>query len=122
MDASLSSNSSTSSIIFIMVSFITLATAALAFIPGVLAVPSGIESLISHETVGKQLETRQGGTYSFWSEGAGSFRCNNQGGGKYSCNWSGQPGGGFVAGTGFKPGGSRYVNYSSTGNMHEDGC
>lgn len=97
-----------------MLSFIALATTALAFIPGVLTAPSGIESLINHETVGKQLETRQGGTYSFWSEGAGNFQCNNQGGGKYSCNWSGQPGGGFVAGTGFKPGGSRYADSEKT--------
>lgn len=100
--------------IFIMVSFITLATTALAFIPIAITAPNGIESRISHETVGKQLESRQGGTYSFWSEGSGDFRCNNQGGGKYSCNWSGQAGGGFIAGTGFKPGGSRYVVASLT--------
>jgi endo-1,4-beta-xylanase len=90
-----------------MVSFTTLATAVLAVIPNAVAAPSGISSLISHETVGKQLEARQGGYYSFWSEGGGSFRCNQQGGGKYTCNWSGQKGGGFVAGTGFNPGGSR---------------
>jgi endo-1,4-beta-xylanase len=89
-----------------MVSFTVLAAALLA-IPSALTAPSGITSLINHETVGKQLQTRQGGYYSFWTEGAGSFRCNQQGGGKYTCNWSGQRGGGFVAGTGFNPGGSR---------------
>ena len=90
-----------------MVSFTIVAAAVLVSLHNALAVPSGITSLINHETVGKQLEARQGGYYSFWSEGGGSFRCNQQGGGKYTCNWSGQPGGGFVAGTGFKPGGSR---------------
>jgi endo-1,4-beta-xylanase len=90
-----------------MVSFTILAAALLVSFHNVLAAPSGIASLINHETVGKQLEARQGGYYSFWSEGGGSFRCNQQGSGKYTCNWSGQPGGGFVAGTGFKPGGSR---------------
>jgi endo-1,4-beta-xylanase len=92
-----------------MVYFTTLVTAVFCLTPSVLTAPSGITSLINHETVGKQLQARQGGYYSFWTEGSGSFRCNQQGGGKYSCNWSGQPGGGFVAGTGFKPGGSRFV-------------
>ena len=46
--------------------------------------------------MGKQIEGRFGGYCSFWS---GSFRCSQQG------NCSGQAGGGFVAGTGFKPGG-----------------
>lgn len=90
-----------------MVSFTLLAAVLAAAVPGALAAPSGLTSLINHETVGKQLEARQGGYYSFWSEGGGSFRCSQQGGGKYTCTWSGQKGGGFVAGTGFKPGGAR---------------
>jgi endo-1,4-beta-xylanase len=93
-----------------MVAFTLLAATVLGALPIALAAPSGIGSLINHETVGpnNQLESRQGGTtYSFWSEGSGSFNCNQQGGNKYSCNWNGQKGGGFVAGTGFKPGGSR---------------
>jgi endo-1,4-beta-xylanase len=90
-----------------MVSFTIVAAVVLVSLHNALAAPSGITSLINHETVGKHLEARQGGYYSFWSEGGGSFRCNQQGGGKYTCNWSGQSGGGFVAGTGFKPGGSR---------------
>ncbi|KAL1796572.1 hypothetical protein ACET3X_005112 [Alternaria dauci] len=97
-----------------MVSFIILTTAVLISLHNAFAAPEGITSLINHETVGKQLEARQGGYYSFWSEGGGSFRCSQQGGGKYTCNWSGQPGGGFVAGTGFKPGGSRTVKYTGT--------
>ncbi|KAI4620477.1 uncharacterized protein J4E87_007165 [Alternaria ethzedia] len=97
-----------------MVSFAVFAAAVLGSLPLALTAPSGIASLINHDTIGKQLEARQGGYYSFWSEGSGSFRCNQQGGGKYTCNWSGQPGGGFVAGTGFKPGGSRTVKYSGT--------
>jgi endo-1,4-beta-xylanase len=90
-----------------MISFTILTTALLVSLPTTFAAPRGVTSLINHETVGKQLEARQGGYYSFWSEGGGSFRCSQQGGGKYTCNWSGQAGGGFVAGTGFKPGGSR---------------
>lgn len=95
-----------------MVYFAILAAALLAVFPSALAAPSGLTTRINHETVGKQLQARQGGYYSFWSEGGGSFNCNQQGGGKYSCNWSGQKGGGFVAGTGFNPGGSRYASQS----------
>ncbi|KAH7355503.1 concanavalin A-like lectin/glucanase domain-containing protein [Pyrenochaeta sp. MPI-SDFR-AT-0127] len=97
-----------------MVLLSSLATVLLAVFPVALSLPSDLTSLISHDTVGKQLEARQGGYYSFWSEGSGSFQCSQQGGGKYSCKWSGQSGGGFVAGTGFKPGGSRVVKYSGT--------
>ena len=90
-----------------MVFFSILAAAVVLATANVVAAPSGLATRINHETVGKQLQARQGGYYSFWSEGGGSFNCNQQGGGKYSCTWSGQKGGGFVAGTGFKPGGSR---------------
>lgn len=90
-----------------MVLISILATTLLAILPGALALPNGLTTLINHETVGKQLEARQGNFYSFWSEGGGTFQCSQQGGGKYSCKWSGQSGGGFVAGTGFRTGGSR---------------
>jgi len=92
-----------------MVNLVSLAAVVLTAVPNAIAAPSGLTSLINHETVAPptHLESRQGGYYSFWSEGGGSFRCSQQGGGKYTCNWSGQKGGGFVAGTGFKPGGSR---------------
>jgi endo-1,4-beta-xylanase len=92
-----------------MVAFFTFAAAFLAGLPCALAAPSGLTTFINHETVAppSHLESSQGGYYSFWSEGGGSFQCSQQGSGKYTCNWSGQKGGGFVAGTGFKPGGSR---------------
>ncbi|CBX97200.1 hypothetical protein LEMA_P103310.1 [Plenodomus lingam JN3] len=98
----------------IMLSFLQLVVTVLATVASAGIAPRNIATHINHETVGKALRVRQGGYYSFWSEGAGSFQCNQQGGGKYTCKWSGQPGGGFVAGTGFKPGGSRTVKYSGT--------
>ena len=48
--------------------------------------------------------------YSYWSEGGGSFRCNNGPGGSYTANWSGN--GGFVCGKGWSPGGPRLVTLS----------
>lgn len=48
--------------------------------------------------------------YSYWSEGGGSFRCNNGPGGSYTADWSGN--GGFVCGKGWSPGGPRLVALS----------
>ncbi|KAH9901708.1 glycoside hydrolase family 11 protein [Xylariomycetidae sp. FL2044] len=79
----------------------------LCLLAGALGAPT---DLIRYDN---SLEPRQGNYYySFWSEGGGNFRCNNSAGGSYSCTWSGN--GGFVAGKGWSPGGSRTVTYSGT--------
>ena len=79
-----------------MVSFTAIFTAALAIIPSAIAAPTESNSVQS-------LEKRQG-AWQWWTEGRGQFSCQNQGGGKYSCSWNGQPGGGMVAGTGWGAG------------------
>jgi len=74
---------------------------AVALLPGAFA--AAFENLLQLKP-----NSAQAGTfYSFWSEGGGSFRCQNGGGGKYSVTWSGK--GGFVCGKGYSPGGSRSV-------------
>jgi endo-1,4-beta-xylanase len=77
-----------------MVSFTAIFTTALALVPGAISAPSG----------DKSLSTRQWGHWQWWTEGQGQFSCQQQGGGKYSCTWNGQPGGGMVAGTGWDAG------------------
>ena len=91
-----------------MVSFTNIATAALALVPGAIAAPSA-------DT--KALSTRQwgGSPWQWWTEGQGQFSCQQQGGGKYSCNWSGKQGGGMVAGTGWGAG-RKTVRYQGTYN------
>jgi endo-1,4-beta-xylanase len=59
-----------------MVSFTILTIALLVSLPTAFAAPRGVTSLINHETVGKQLEARQGGYYSFWSEAGHSVAAN----------------------------------------------
>jgi endo-1,4-beta-xylanase len=80
-----------------MVSFTAIITAALAVIPSAFAAPNGLAS-------SKSLDTRQNSPWQWWTEGSGQFSCQQQGGGKYSCSWNGQPGGGMVAGTGWGAG------------------
>ncbi|KAF2737229.1 glycoside hydrolase family 11 protein [Polyplosphaeria fusca] len=84
---------------------------AAAVLPGALSAPA---------TTVTDLVERQGSstnTFQNWKEGSGNFQCNNQGNGKYSTRWSGQ--GGFVCGSGWKPGGARSFSfdcqYSPTG-------
>ena len=75
-----------------MVSFKALVATALAILPAAIAAPA------------EALETRQNSPWQWWTEGQGQFGCQQQGGGKYSCTWSGQQGGGMVAGTGWGAG------------------
>jgi endo-1,4-beta-xylanase len=83
-----------------MVSFTAIITTALALIPSALAAPSGLDSSL----VTKSLDVRQNAPWQWWTEGQGQFSCQQQGGGKYSCNWNGKSGGGMVAGTGWRAG------------------
>jgi len=81
-----------------MVSFTALVATALALVPAAIASP--LEFYEAH----KSLDTRQGSPWQWWTEGRGQFSCSQQGGGKYTCSWSGQAGGGMVAGTGWGAG------------------
>ena len=78
-----------------MVSFTALLATALAVIPSAIAAP------VDSDTA---LVARQGTPWQWWTEGRGQFSCQQQGGGKYSCSWNGQQGGGMVAGTGWRAG------------------
>jgi endo-1,4-beta-xylanase len=82
-----------------MVSFKALLTTALAILPSVIAAPAESTALVA----------RQGSAWQWWTEGQGQFSCQQQGGGKYSCNWNGKSGGGMVAGTGWGAG-RKYVS------------
>ncbi|OAL04642.1 endo-1,4-beta-xylanase B [Phaeosphaeriaceae sp. SRC1lsM3a] len=93
-----------------MVSFTAIVTSALALLPGAIAAPSGLG-----EAGVTSLSTRQNSPWQWWTEGSGQFSCQQQGGGKYSCSWSGQQGGGMVAGTGWGAG-RKTVKYSGTYN------
>lgn len=86
-----------------MVSFTAILATALALISSALAAPSGLGEVDS-SLVTKSLNTRQNAPWQWWTEGQGQFSCQQQGGGKYSCNWSGKSGGGMVAGTGWRAG------------------
>lgn len=79
-----------------MVSFTSILLSALALAPSTFAAPSG--------DITKSLSARQNAPWQWWTEGSGQFSCQQQGGGKYSCSWNGQKGGGMVAGTGWRAG------------------
>jgi len=82
-----------------MVSFTAIVTTALALIPSAISAPNGLGQL-DYNSVYK----RQNSPWQWWTEGSGQFSCQQQGGGKYSCSWNGQSGGGMVAGTGWGSG------------------
>lgn len=82
-------------LIITMVSFKAIVATALAILPSTIAAPAPSSEV---------LDTRQNGAWQWWTEGSGQFSCQQQGGGKYTCNWSGQKGGGMVAGTGWGAG------------------
>ncbi|KAI0847444.1 glycoside hydrolase family 11 protein [Daldinia vernicosa] len=95
-----------------------LLTAA-ALIPGAFTAPSGFLPQIGdlfHGSNSNAIQTRQGGYFwSSWSEGGGTFRCNNGAGSSYSVTWQSSGGSsGFVCGKGWSPGGNRAVTYSGT--------
>ncbi|KAF3058503.1 Endo-1,4-beta-xylanase A [Daldinia childiae] len=95
-----------------------LLTAATLF-TGALTAPSGFLPQIGdlfHGSNSNAIQTRQGGYFwSSWSEGGGTFRCNNGGGSAYSVTWQSSGGSsGFVCGKGWSPGGNRAVTYSGT--------
>ncbi|KAF2464349.1 glycoside hydrolase [Lindgomyces ingoldianus] len=89
-----------------MVSFTLLA--AISLIPGAFTAPGQLLQRASTPSSEVQQATNY---WQFWQEGGGNIKCNNGGGGSYTCTWSG---GGFVAGKGYQPGGSRAVKYSGT--------
>ncbi|KAF1998503.1 glycoside hydrolase family 11 protein [Amniculicola lignicola CBS 123094] len=99
-----------------MVSFTTIVTTALALIPGAITAPSG---LVGYNIHSNSLETRQT-PWQWWTEGQGQFSCQQQGGGKYSCTWSGKAGGGMVAGTGWGAG-RKTVKYAGQYNAKGPG-
>lgn len=85
-----------------MVSFKAIITTALALVPSALSAPSRL--MEADASVHKSLDLRQNFPWQWWTEGQGQFSCQQQGGGKYSCSWSGKQGGGMVAGTGWQAG------------------
>ncbi|KAI1333987.1 glycoside hydrolase family 11 protein [Xylariaceae sp. FL0016] len=94
----------------------SLILAAVALVPRVLSAPSGHFPQLGDVLHGSNntVHARQGGYYwSNWSEGGGTFRCQNGAGATYSVNWQSN-GGGFVCGKGWSPGGNRAVKYSGT--------
>jgi endo-1,4-beta-xylanase len=84
-----------------MVSFTAVVATALTLIRSVVTAPSVVGPV---EESFQNLDKRQGSPWQWWTEGRGQFSCQQQGGGKYSCNWNGQSGGGMVAGTGWGAG------------------
>jgi endo-1,4-beta-xylanase len=86
-----------------MVSFTAIVATALAVFPSVIAIPGG-EGPVKFAKEYKGLQARQSYPWQWWTEGRGPFSCQQQGGGKYSCNWKGEQGGGMVAGTGWGSG------------------
>jgi endo-1,4-beta-xylanase len=99
-----------------MVSFTSLVTAALALVPSAIAAPAGLGPEKYLEANARSLSTRQNAPWQWWTEGSGQFSCQQQGGGKYTCNWSGQPGGGMVAGSGWRAG-RKYVHFIHPSNI-----
>ena len=93
--------------------------AALPFLPGVLAAPEPIPQPHPFPESDDLIGPRQFGGYfwSYWSEGGGSFNCNNGAGSSYTVDWSGD--GGFVCGKGWNPGGPRYVLRLPRGPIQE---
>ncbi|KAI1460747.1 glycoside hydrolase family 11 protein [Annulohypoxylon moriforme] len=93
--------------------------AAVALIPGVFSAPSGFLPQLGdlfHGEKSNAIQARQGGYFwSSWSEGGGTFRCNNGAGSTYSVTWQTSGGAsGFVCGKGWSPGGNRAVKYEGT--------
>ncbi|KAI1402527.1 glycoside hydrolase family 11 protein [Hypoxylon fuscum] len=91
--------------------------AAIALIPGVFTAPSEALPQLGdrlHGETSNAIQARQGGYFwSSWSEGGGTFRCNNGAGGSYSVTWQSSGGSsGFVCGKGWSPGGNKAVTYS----------
>ena len=84
-----------------MVSLTAIVGVVLALVPNAITAPSatGLGSLEPNS-----LATRQYFPWQWWTEGQGQFNCQQQGGGRYSCSWNGQSGGGMVAGTGWGAG------------------
>ena len=101
-----------------MVAFTSLIATALAIVPAFSA-PSGLTET-NYNSAHTDLVTRQGSPWQWWTEGSGQFSCQQQGGGKYSCSWNGQPGGGMVAGTGWGSG-RKTVRYSGQYNAKGPG-
>lgn len=83
--------------------FLSAIMAVAAIIPGAVTAPSD-PALIHDSPAHNALIKRQGFPWQWWTEGRGQFSCQQQGGGKYSCTWNGQAGGGMVAGTGWTAG------------------
>jgi endo-1,4-beta-xylanase len=83
------------------------ALAALALLPSALTAP--LVGPLTDADTPKLFARDNTNSFSSWSQGAGTFRCNNGNGGSYSTQWqSGAGESGFVCGKGFQPGGSRY--------------
>jgi endo-1,4-beta-xylanase len=77
-----------------MVFVTSFLVSALALVSSGMAAPAEDTTLV----------TRQNAPWQYWTEGRGQFSCQQQGGGKDSCSWNGQIGGGLVAGSGWQAG------------------
>ncbi|MBE3048210.1 glycoside hydrolase family 11 protein [Candidatus Bathyarchaeota archaeon] len=84
--------------------------AVLPLLSGALAAPGPIPQPQPLAETDDLIGPRQAGGYfwSYWSEGGGSFNCNNGAGADFTVDWSGD--GGFVCGKGWNPGGPRYTS------------
>lgn len=98
-----------------MVSLTALLGVALAIIPSAITAPNSPVPFDHSLSLAHRLHARQGTPWQWWTEGRGQFSCQQQGGGKYSCTWNGQAGGGMVAGTGWTAG-RKTVKWSGTYN------
>lgn len=87
--------------------FSSAAIAVLPLLSGVFAAPEPVPQPRPLTETDDLIGPRQDGGYfwSYWSEGGGSFNCNNDAGGDFTVDWSGD--GGFVCGKGWNPGGDR---------------
>jgi endo-1,4-beta-xylanase len=94
-----------------MVSFKAIVATALVLVPSAIAAPSGLGAIDNQ--VSNSLMTRQNSPWQWWTEGQGQFNCQQQGGGKYSCSWNGQSGGGMVAGSGWQAGRKWVAHYQT---------
>jgi len=103
-----------------MVSFTSVAVAALAAV-GVVAAPAASTTDLISVGLAKRQNTpnsegwHDGYYYSWWSDGASPAQYYNLAGGTYTVQW--QPGGNIVGGKGWNPGtNNRVVQYSGTYN------
>ena len=81
-------------------------------IGGVLSTPIGgptqpVTDLVARGGTASSTGTNNGYYYSFWTDNGSQVNYQNGAKGQYSVQWSGSPGGNFVAGKGWQTGSRR---------------